>query len=75
MLVYGCGNILTFIDKNGDHVRSITSEGKGVGVITVSQEHGVVAYSEDSLEPLIYIIKYPESSAMHALKGYYNYKS
>lgn len=59
-----------FIDKeNGRHVKSVTSEGKGIGPIAVSQEQGLIAYCEDSLEPLIYILKYPECSVVHAMKG------
>ena len=72
VLLYSCGNILTFIGKNGDHIKSVTSEGRGVGAIAVCQEQGLIAYSEDSLEPLIFIIKYPECSLMHSLKGLNN---
>ena len=58
-----------FVDKKGKHIKSIPSEGKGIGTIAVCQDLGLLAYSEDSLEPLIYIIKYPECSIMHSLKG------
>ena len=34
-LVYGCGNILTFVSHSGKHVRSLSSEGSGVGPIAV----------------------------------------
>lgn len=70
VVVYGSGNILNFVQAStGNSLRSVPSEGKGIGPITVSRESGLIAYAEASLEPLIFVLNYPKCSVVHSLKG------
>lgn len=68
--VYSCANVLNFVNKKGQHVRSITSAGKGIGSVAVSQTASLLAYAEASLEPLIHVLSYPQCSVTLSLKGY-----
>jgi WD40 repeat protein len=68
-LVYSSGSILNFIYTSGTHLMSLPSHGKGIGPIAVSPEASLIAYSEASLEPLIYVLTYPKCSIKHTLKG------
>ena len=67
--VYSCANVLSFVDKTGQHVHSITSAGRGIGPVAVSQTANLIAYAEVTLEPLIHILRYPECSVTLSLKG------
>ena len=69
-MVYSSGNILNFVQAStGASLNSVPSEGKGIGPIAVSRESGLVAYAESSLEPLIFVLKYPKCTVIHSLKG------
>lgn len=68
-LVYSTGNALTFVDSNGIHVRSVLSEGKGIGPVAVCPQTNFIAYAEASLEPLIFLLRYPQCSLALSLKG------
>ena len=68
-LAYGCGNTLTFVNYNGQHVRSLPSEGRGVGPIAVSPRSGLIAYAEMTLQPQIFVLKYPDCSLEARLRG------
>ena len=48
-------------------MKSVPSEGRGIGPIATS--HGLVAYTEATIEPLIFILNYPECSMILSLKG------
>ena len=61
--------MLSFVDKTGQHVHSITSAGRGIGPVAVSQTANLIAYAEVTLEPLIHILRYPECSVTLSLKG------
>ena len=67
--MYSCANVLSFVDKTGQHVHSITSAGRGIGPVAVSQTANLIAYAEVTLEPLIHILRYPECSVTLSLKG------
>ena len=67
--MYGCGNTLTFIRSDGKHIHSCVSEGKGVGCLMVCQKAGLIAYSETTLEPKIFILSYPSCEVQIALEG------
>ena len=70
VVVYNSGNILNFVQAStGSSLNSVPSEGKGIGPIAVSRESGLVAYAESSLEPLIFVLKYPKCTVIHSLKG------
>lgn len=68
-LVFGCGNALTFIHSDGTHIRSLPSEGRGVGTIAVCPKIGLIAYTESTLNPQIFMLKYPDGSLINTLKG------
>ena len=68
-LVCGCGNTLSFFKDSGKHVRSLQSEGRGVGVLTTYHETQAVAYAEETLQPRIFIIGYPSCSLRFTLEG------
>ena len=68
-LVYGSGNTLTFISRDGSHVRSAPSLGKGVGCISVCVHAGLLAYSEVTLNPKIFILSYPDLQLVSTLEG------
>ena len=70
-LVYGCGNTLTFMLSDGTHVRSLPSEGRGVGPIAVCPKMGLVAYAESTLQPKLFMLKYPDCSLVNTLRGLY----
>ena len=69
ILVYACGNSLTFVRHSGSHVRSIQSEGSGVGVIAVCQKNLYVAYAEKTIAPKIFIIDYPMCLKKSTIEG------
>lgn len=68
-LVYGSGNTLTFIRRDGSHVRSAPSLGKGVGCISVCAHAGMLAYSEVTLDPKIFLLSYPDLRLVSTLEG------
>lgn len=69
-VVYGCGNTLTFVNhSSGEHVRSLASEGRGVGPIAVCPRSGLVAYTEDKVQPEIFVLKYPACNLVETLSG------
>ena len=70
-LVYSTGNALTFIGSDGAHRKSVPSLGKGVGPLAVCPQAKSIAYAEASLEPLIFIINYPQCELFLSLKGNY----
>lgn len=69
MLVYGCGNTLSFIKNDGRLFKSLQSEGDGVGVLTVCHKLGLVAYAEAVLEPKIFIINFPSCTVECIIEG------
>ena len=68
-LVYGSGNTLTFISRDGSHVRSAPSLGKGIGRISVCVQAGLMAYSEVTLDPKIFVLSYPDLRLVSTLEG------
>ena len=68
-LVFGCGNALTFIRSDGTHICSLPSEGRGVGVIAVCPKMGLITYAESTLNPKIFMLKYPDGSLIKTLEG------
>lgn len=68
-LCYAQGNVLTLVDQAGCHVLSLTSQGKGVGQIASCPSAGLFAYSEVTLKPKIFILKYPECDVCGVLEG------
>ena len=68
-LVYGSGNTLTFVRRDGSHVRSAPSLGKGVGCISVCSHSGLLAYSEVTLDPKIFLLSYPDLRMVSTLEG------
>ena len=69
ILVYGCGNNLTFIRVNGSHVKSLPSHGSGIGTIAVCHRTANVAYAEKTLNPQIFLINYPLCSVKCRIQG------
>lgn len=67
--MYSCGNTLTFVQSDGKHIHSCVSEGKGVGSLTVCQKARLLAYSETTLEPKIFVVGYPSCGVQIALEG------
>ena len=68
-MVYSSGNSLTFLRTTGEIVCSTPSHGSGVGPIAVSKEAQMLAYSESTLRPRIFLTKYPGNSIECTLKG------
>ena len=69
-LVYGCGNTLTFVNQSsGKHICSLASEGRGVSTIAVCSRGGLVAYTEETLQPRIFVLKYPVCTVEGTLCG------
>jgi len=48
-----------------------TSEGRGVGPIAVCPKMGLVAYAESTLQPKLFMLKYPDCSLVNTLRGLY----
>ena len=69
VLVYSCGNTLTFVGSDGKHIYSCVSEGTGAGCLTVCQKAGLLAYCETILEPKIFILSYPSCGVQVVLEG------
>ena len=72
VLVYSCGNTLSFIRDNGTHVMSLPSHGSGVGPIAVCHKLdnlSYIAYAETKLNPAIFIIHYPTCGVRCLIKG------
>lgn len=69
MLVYGCGNSLTFVRDDGEHYESISSAGSGVAFVTTCLKTQVVAYSEETLKPRIFGVEYPGFQVKFVLEG------
>jgi len=57
--------------SDGTHVRSLPSEGRGVGPIAVCPKMGLVAYAESTLQPKLFMLKYPDCSLVNTLRGLY----
>jgi hypothetical protein len=68
-LVYGSGNTLSFIGRDGTHIRSIPSHGEGVGCLGVCANAGLLAYSELTINPRIFVLSYPQLEVVATLKG------
>jgi len=69
ILVYGCGNTLTFVKTNGEHYRSIPSAGRGVAFLTTCHKTQMVAYAEATLKPRIFGVEYPGLQIKFTLEG------
>lgn len=67
--MYSSGNTLNFVHTNGKHLTSVPNQGKGIGPIAVSRESKLIAYAEASLEPLIFILNYPQCNILYSLNG------
>ncbi|KAK0146922.1 Cilia- and flagella-associated protein 43 [Merluccius polli] len=66
---YSCGNHLVFLDLDSRGTRVLRSPGRGIGVFTASGTWGVVAVSEQRLNPSVFVLSYPELNLIHELKG------
>ena len=68
-LLYGAGNILTFLKTDGTIVRSLQSEGSGIGPIAVCPKANLIAYAECTMQPKIFILSYPSCKVEAVLEG------
>ena len=69
-LVYGGpGNTLNVIRSNGEHQCSVASLGVGVGPVVCCAISNLIAYAESTLQPRIFIIKYPSFELFSTLEG------
>ena len=69
--MYGSGNTVSFIGRDGTHIRSIPSHGEGVGCIGVCTSSGLLAYSELGMNPRIFVLSYPQLEVVTTLEGTY----
>ena len=69
VLVYGCGNTLSFVKDNGEHIKSIPSEGSGVAALAVCHKTRSIAYAEATVHPNIFITDYPSCYRRCILEG------
>jgi len=68
-MVYGSGNLLTFVRSNGTVLKSLQGEGSGVGPIAVCHKAKLIAYAECTIEPRIFILSYPSCKTEAILEG------
>lgn len=68
-IVYGSGNLVTFMRPDGTVIRSVKSEGSGVGPIAVCPKAKLIAYAECTIQPKIFILSYPACYVEAVLEG------
>jgi len=69
-LVYGGpGNTLNVIKSNGEHQCSVASLGVGVGPVVCCAVGNLIAYAESTLQPRIFIVKYPTFELVSTMEG------
>ncbi len=57
--------------SNGKVIRSIQSEGSGVGPVAVCPKANLFAYAECTIQPRIFILSYPTCKVEAVLEGAY----
>ena len=68
-LLYGSGNTLTFIRRDGSHVKSFQSLGEEIGRLAMCSTNELLAYSELGSNPRIFVLSYPNLEVVSMLKG------
>ena len=70
VLCYVCGNSIKFINTSTKDESFISSEGAGVACFAVNPTNMAVGFADKSMEPNIYVFKYPNLITHRAkLKG------
>lgn len=65
----GAGNVFNVVRNNGEHCYSKISLGVGVGPVVCCAANSVIAYSESTLQPKIFVLKYPSFDVISTLEG------
>lgn len=68
-LLHANGNALRFIDTSGRHVKSLPSQGRGVGPIATAPQAGIIVYAESTLHPRLFVLSYPSCQLEATLEG------
>ncbi|KAK1164357.1 cilia- and flagella-associated protein 43 isoform X1 [Acipenser oxyrinchus oxyrinchus] len=66
---YPCGNHVIFIDLETKKQRVLQSPGGSIGAFTVNARTRMVAFSEQRLNPSIYVYTFPQFGKQSELKG------
>ena len=61
--------MINIIRSNGEHCHSKTSLGVGIGPVICSSANNIIAYSESTLKPKIFIMKFPSFDVTSTLEG------
>ena len=61
--------MLNVIRSTGEHQCSVASLGVGVGPVVCCAVGNLIAYAESTLQPRIFIIKYPSFELVSTLEG------
>ena len=69
-LVYGGeGNVINVVRISGEHCHSKTSLGVGIGPVICCAASSIIAYSESTLKPKIFLVKFPSFEVISTLEG------
>ncbi|KAL0964460.1 hypothetical protein UPYG_G00324140 [Umbra pygmaea] len=66
---YTCGNYLVFLNIENNIRSVLQSPGGGVGSFTANGHSNTLAFSDQKLNPSIFVFKYPELTLKNDLKG------
>lgn len=66
---YPCGNYILFLDIKTKKTRAVQCQTGQVGAFAANANSHVVAFSDRTLNPLIYVYTFPELSKLTELKG------
>uniref|UniRef100_G1NDS8 Cilia- and flagella-associated protein 43 n=1 Tax=Meleagris gallopavo TaxID=9103 RepID=G1NDS8_MELGA len=67
---YSCGNYILFLDIKTKKTTALQCQTGQVGAFAVNPNHGVLAFSDRKLNPVIYIYSFPELNKLTELKGH-----
>lgn len=67
-IVYACGNNINFLKEDGQST-VFTSPGEGVCALGVHQLNKLFAFAEMSLNPRVFVFKYPDMEQVAELAG------
>ncbi|XP_062319806.1 cilia- and flagella-associated protein 43 [Osmerus eperlanus] len=66
---YICGNYIVFLDMKTKNRNVLQSPGRGIGTVTANSNCRTLAFSEQRLNPSIFVYNYPGLGLKNELKG------
>lgn len=71
-VVYACGNNINFMKEDGQSI-VFSSPGEGIAALDVHQLNKLFAFAEMSLNPRVFVFKYPDMEKVAELPGMCSY--